>query len=182
MVKKSTWIILIIFLVLVVGMLLIDKYPVGPFKGKPTATPQPVVIESIDFSKVTSIEVISEAGNVQLDKTSGTWELVNERSTSVSQEKVEELLYVLEKLDSKAGLDPDTPMDVLGLTMPNQTIILKTATGTEYSLSIGAATATGSGFYAQVNGGTPQIISSYAGTSLARFVDPTFFIKSTPEP
>jgi len=182
MVKKTTWIFIGIFLVLVVGMLLIEKYPVGPFKGKPTATPQPVVFESIDINLVTNIKIFSDTGSIELEKTGDTWIMGNDRQTAVSQEKVAELLYILEKLDSKSSLDPETPMDVMGLTMPNQTIILKTEVGTEYLLTIGVATPTGNGYYAQMNNGTPQIISSYAGTSLARFSDPGFFIASTPEP
>jgi hypothetical protein len=182
MVKKSTWIIIIIFLVLVVAMLLIEKYPVGPFLGDPTSTPQPVIIESIDFSQVTKIHISGDTGTVELEKSDGSWFVIGESFAEASTEKVDELIYILEKLDSKASLDPSTPLDTLGLVNPNQVISLETGSGSIYSISIGAETPTGSGYYAQLNAGTPQIISTYAGTSLARFSKPDFIIAETPEP
>ena len=103
-------------------------------------------------------------------------------AAEASQEKVGELIDILEKLDSKASLDPETPMDSLGLTNPNQVINLETGNGAVYSVSIGSETPTGSGYYAQLNGGTPQIISTYAGASLARFSDPVFISAETSEP
>ncbi|HQP08871.1 MAG TPA: DUF4340 domain-containing protein [Anaerolineaceae bacterium] len=182
MIKKSTWIIIIVFLVLVVAMLLIEKYPVGPFLGDPTSTPQPVIIESIDFTQVTKIQITSDSSTVELEKTDGTWFVIGENVTKASPEKVDELIYIMEYLDSKASLDPNTPMDTLGLSNPNQVINLETGNGAIYSVSIGSETPTGSGYYAQLNGGTPQIISFYAGTSLARFSDPNFLIPEIIEP
>lgn len=182
MIKKSTWIIIIVFLILVVALLLIEKYPVGPFLGDPTPTPQPAIIESIDFTQVMKIQISGDTGTVELEKTGGTWFVIGKSAAEASQEKVGELIDILEKLDSKASLDPETPMDSLGLTNPNQVINLETGNGAVYSVSIGSETPTGSGYYAQLNGGTPQIISTYAGASLARFSDPVFISAETSEP
>ncbi|HQN05581.1 MAG TPA: hypothetical protein PK174_09195, partial [Anaerolineaceae bacterium] len=134
MIKKSTWIIIIVFLVLVVAMLLIEKYPVGPFLGDPTSTPQPVIIESIDFTQVTKIQIKSDSSTVELKKTDGTWFVIGENVTKASPEKVDELIYIMEYLDSKASLDPNTPMDTLGLSNPNQVINLETGNGVIYSV------------------------------------------------
>ncbi len=182
MVKKSTWVIIIVFLVLVVAMLLIEKYPVGPFLGDPTSTPQPAIIESIDYSQVKKIQIAGDTGKVELENTDGTWIVSGEKEINASPEKVDELIYILENLDSKASLDPETPMETLGLVNPNQVIILETRDGSTYTIRIGSETPTGSGYYAQLNDGAPQIISTYAGTSLARFSSLDFIMAETPSP
>ena len=46
MVKKSTWVVIVIFAVLVVALIMVEKFPVGPLKGTPTPTMQPALLDS----------------------------------------------------------------------------------------------------------------------------------------
>ena len=181
MIKKGTWIIILIFVVLVVGLLLIEKYPVGSLKATPTATMQPSLFNNVPFDQIVKLEINSDSSKINLEKIGDTWVLAEKRSATISQSRVAELLVVLLSLDSASSPDPTTPLEALGLTIANQKFVI-TANNTEYVLSIGDMTPTGGGYYARVNQGNPLIITNYAGDSLKRFIALEYLLAETPVP
>jgi hypothetical protein len=180
MVKKSTWVVIIIFAMLVVALVLVEKYPVGPLKGTPTPTQQPALLDSSLKAQISSIEVQSGTGSFSLEKAGDTWVFSNNRSVTVMQSAANEMVDVLFSLDTKSVVDPTTPMETMGLTKPSTIFTINMQDGTAQTIAIGDSTPTSSGYFAQINQDSPLVLSTYAVESLNRFINPEGLMAETP--
>jgi hypothetical protein len=182
MVKKSTWVVIIIFAVLVVALLLVEKYPVGPLKGTPTPTQQPALLDSSLKTQISSIKIQAGTESFSLEKAGDTWVFSNDRSLTIMQSAANEMVDVLFSLDTKSVVDPTTPMETLGLVEPSIVFTIIMQDGTDQKVTIGGVTPTSSGYFAQINQDSPIVISTYAVESLNRFINPVGLMAETPTP
>jgi len=159
MLRKSTIIILIIFII-ALGIVIYDHRSTdGLFKGTATPTSNPKFITEWSPDDAVQIEIRSEDIEIAIVKDStGVWTFVN-NAQAVDQNKVFEFLTTLAVLDTKAVLDGTIPLESLGLDDPVYKISMSDKNQSEVDISIGNLTPTSSGYYVILNNNNPSVIS-----------------------
>ncbi|MEN6436608.1 MAG: DUF4340 domain-containing protein [Anaerolineaceae bacterium] len=182
MVKKSTWVVIVIFAVLVVALIMVEKFPVGPLKGTPTPTMQPALLDSSLKQQIININIQGGTEPFTLERAGDTWVFSKDHSVNVLQSAANEMVDVLFSLDTKSVVDPTTPMETMGLVEPSIIFTINIKDGQAQKVTIGGITPTSSGYFAQINQDQPIVISTYAVESLIRFINPEGLMAETPTP
>jgi len=161
--KRSTWLLLAIFLVLV-GLLvyLNQKEPSAEeVDVTPTATVEYLFSEtdglpsSIDIKSGTGERVIVERNEA------GEWVLKQPVETEANQGSVEAAASQLSSL--RIVSRPEVAPDEAGLAVPSYVMTVKLTGGTVKTVRIGDLTPTSSGYYATVNESLDVLILSKTG-------------------
>jgi hypothetical protein len=182
MIRRSTWILLAIFIVGVGAVFYLDKYPISSASVTPTATLLPPLFNNVSYDNLVMIEIQNNSGSaIQLKRNPDkTWGFTNIQGKSPDQGKVQELLFTLTGLTVTEGLNGSIALESVGLTTPTNTITLQDETGTKNILRIGAATSIGSGYYVQVNQNNPEIIDKTTIDNLIGLFNLANLVMATP--
>ncbi len=183
MVRRSTWILLAI-LVLVVGAYFFTKN--RPFKtGEPTPTAQgnSYLITSADGT-LQSLQIADSEGNkvrIQRDLskkwviTAPTPAEADQGAAGAAETQVGALLIV-------ATLDTPPDAAATGLATPADTIDLAFDSGIQHKLEVGSLTPTSSGYYVRFDGNKVYVISKNGIDSLLNLLkSPPYPPTPTPE-
>lgn len=151
--KKSTWIVLVVFLALVGLMVYLnqkDPSPEASADTTPTVPPEYLLSET-DGTPV-SIEITSQDGNaVRLARSeTGLWAIEKPFKAEADQASAEAAASQLSSL--KIISKPNVAVTDVGLVSPVYSLLIQFADGGEKTFLIGDATPTGSGYYAQIAG------------------------------
>ncbi|HMN59978.1 MAG TPA: DUF4340 domain-containing protein [Anaerolinea sp.] len=167
MIRRSTWVVFIVFLVIAAAGIFLLRSPASPLPATaaetPSATPAPLVIQGWDAAQVTDIQYVSAAGEQQhLARTPDSlWtDMVKQSPVAIGQ--VEELLSELLTMRVLTSMPTDYSLDALALANPTQKISIGRQDGTSVELWIGNVTPTGNGYYVRVNNNAPVVVSKYA--------------------
>lgn len=163
MIRKSTWVVVGIFIVLGLAAIFLRWSPSSPLT-QPTPTPAststPFALQGITSIDVNAITLDRVEGPVALVRNADlTWTRNGEQIVEAG--KVEELLANVLTMRVLAELASDYQLDTLALNPPAQVITLETATGTT-QIAIGNGTPTGSGTYLQIDNKPAIVVSKYA--------------------
>jgi hypothetical protein len=181
MIRKSTWIVLGVFLVLAVAAIFIRWSPSSPIK-QPTATPvstaMAYALAGITSTDVNALTLESVEGKTHLVRNADlTWTRNDE--DIVEAGKVEELLANILTMRVLAELAPDYSLDSVGLNQPTQIITIETS-DRAVRIAIGGLTPTGTGNYLQIDSQPVIVVSKYSiETILQTFANA---VPSTPTP
>lgn len=187
MIRKGTWIVLAVFVVLT-GALLILQRTRGNVKFieeavTPSATSAPLLLQGWLAEDINSIAWRGEGQNLTLTQTAeGVWLLGPDQNAAVNPAEVDILRTGLVSLRPLSSLGDGNPLDALGLSVPANVITLRTAAGQQAQVSLGAATPTGSGYYAQVDGGPPIVLEKFEVDTLLEKFAPSYWATPTPLP
>jgi hypothetical protein len=184
MIRRSTWIVFAVFIVLALAAILLTRLPGAPLAqsdtATPSATPAPSLIEGWQDTDVTNIQLIKTegAGQHYQRAADGSWIDVD-KQVAIQTGKAEELLSEMLALRVLTAMPTDFQLDALGLTAPEQKIELARQDGSLVDLSVGALTPTGNGYYVRMNDEAPVVVSKYALEAVLQvFTD----IQATPTP
>jgi hypothetical protein len=182
MIRRSTWILLAIFIIGVGLVFYLDKHPISNANVTPTATVQSALFNNVTADNLIKIEIQSNTGTVlQLTRNPDkTWVFNNIQGKSPDQGKVQELLYTITGLTVTEGLNGSLPLDSIGLTTPANTITLVNDSGTQNILRIGAVTSINSGYYVQLNKNNPVIIDKGTIDNLTSLFNLNNLVMATP--
>ena len=162
MIKRSTWIVLGVFLLLLAGAYLWQRnQPEGETGGEATPTPPASVYNNLDATKIKSFQVDDSQGGsmvVERDLT-GMWSLVKPQAEATDAGRVEAAISQLTAMMVLSQLDPQPAQDVVGLNAPAYVITLKMSDGTTPVLKVGKVTPTSSGYYVQLDKGPILVVS-----------------------
>jgi len=166
MIRKSTWIVFGIFIVVSMAALFLVKSPSSPLATtgqtpSPTAAPQ--LIEGSTAEEINEI-VLEQAGSetIRLARQSGN-DWINESTQAVVEAgKVEQILSELLATRILLVMPIDYSLDSLSLTAPRQTLTITQANGKTMQVLIGGLTPTGNGYYVRVDDQAPVVVSKYA--------------------
>lgn len=185
MIRRNTWIILAIFVVLLGGLLYLQKNPLSISESE--ATPTPTMMVSLLPEKVTSqmntityklngmtfILKKDEQGNWNTDSEQGETLSSNDAST------IPQLLteaYILQYLTS----EPDATST--GLSSPQAEITISDGSTILTTLRIGNPTPTDSGYYVQLDS-DPPLVSPKSSISSLLSITPVMVTETvTPTP
>lgn len=182
MIKRSTWIILGIFIVLIAVAIYLQNQP-----QEASDVLEPTIDLSI-LKEVTPIYKLDEdefITNLRLtdimdneiqflrseDTEIGWTMIVTDTEISVDIVAFENSISQLNSLTSDADLDPGTDRSAIGLSEPLHQIFIETNKGASYQVDIGSPTITGNGYYVSVNGDQPLVVNKFIIDALTGYVE-----------
>jgi hypothetical protein len=166
MIRKSTWILVVIFIVLLGGTLYLQKNPLPEKDAEvtPSPTPQPRLLGEWQSSDIQWIAVQrgeGEAVTIAQDG-SGNWIINADATAAADAGKVEAVRSEIAGALIQAALPADYDRSALGLDQPVAIITLKNQTAEEVIIQVGNETPTGSGYYVTVGQGAPVAVDQGA--------------------
>lgn len=180
--KKSTWIFVGIFGVLLAAFLLYPKLvPAEEEPIEPTATQQ--ALQSLDDQALTSIIYNGlEGETVQLVKIESlTWAVSSHPDCAVTAGNIEEILVYLSELQVLSEISDEKDLSDLGLDDPQQSITFVYEDGSEYSIEIGDLSVLGDGYYVLIDGQDIKVLPNWSIEQLEVLFD-TIIHPPTPTP
>ena len=151
MIRRSTWILVVVFVILVAVALFWERSG-NQVEVTPTATPR-ISLLDLNVSSVTRLEILDNQGaSLALSKDdAGNWIIevpLGEIDTTVDlSSKIENFIAV----SALSVLEAPPPADASGLAEPEYTITLSLSSSDQKMLVVGNETVTGSGYYVQVS-------------------------------
>ena len=165
MVKRQTWVLLVVFAVLIGIAFFWTRVQNDRKKSNPTATPTPQQkLFTIDSATVASLKITDNVSGksvmVARDVT-GQWKLVDPQADYTDVASVESAVTQLASLQVTSSLPDSSNLAEYGLDQPAYTIAVNINDGGQLLAQVGSTTATSSGYYVLVPGGVPQIVAKY---------------------
>lgn len=164
MIRKQTWILLVIFAVLAGLAFYLQKNPIqNPANITPSPTSQTSMIEGWSSTEINRIDYQDDQGNnlVLEQLANGGWVLQPENSP-VDLGKIEAIRTQILDTTNLATLESGISLDAVGLVKPARTITIYGAEGKQSVVKVGNLTPTESGYYVIVDHKSPTIASRYA--------------------
>ena len=165
MIQKRSWILLVIFIILLVLVLFFEKTP--SLKNN-FVTPSPTgflkLIPGWAESDLVSFEFFGENEEIIIGlKRMGdtSWQFSSIKGIEPDQGKIQELLSSVFGLEVWNKLDPISSPEQYGLQPSVYTISLKNILGEYKLIFIGKETTTGSGYYIRVDDADPVVVNKY---------------------
>lgn len=194
MIKRSTWIILIILALVVGGYFVVQKHPFTTNQASPTPTPTSYLITQAD-GVLQSLQITDASGNtvkIQQDLsknwvvTAPTQAVADQGLAGAAETQVGALRVV-------AILDTPPAPNAIGLDTPAYTMNLEFSGGVSHKIEVGDLTPTSSGYYVRLDGAKVYVVSQSGIDALTKLVTappypatptpiPTPEITSTPTP
>jgi hypothetical protein len=161
--KRSTVIVLVVFLALVGLMLYLNQKE--PEKDEAATTPAaPLEFLFSDSDGLpTSIDIKSKTGEqtVLIRNEAGTWVLKKPTETEADQASAEAAATQITSLRIESRLE--VAPEAAGLVQASYTLTVETTSGTMKTVRIGDLAPTGIGYYALINGSDETFIISRTG-------------------
>lgn len=161
--KRSTVIVLVIFLALVGLLLYLNQEE--PAAEELAATPAAPIEFLFDESDglPTSIDIKSEIGEqvVIARNEAGAWVLKQPIETEADQASAEAAASQLTSLRIESR--PEVAPEAAGLVQPSYILTVEMTSGTKKTVRIGDLTPTGIGYYARINGSGETLIINQTG-------------------
>ncbi len=161
--KRSTWILLVIFLALAGGMFyLYQNEPViEEVDTTPTSPDEFLFTEINGLPTSIAIKNVSDEQVTVMRNDEGVWVLKQPVETEANQGSVEAAATQLTSL--RIVSRPEVVPDIVGLKPPSFTLTVVLTDRTKKNVYIGDLAPSGSGYYASVNDSDEVIIISKAG-------------------
>ena len=162
MVRRTTWILLLVFVLLVGFAWFFPRYLANKAKNEPTATPvaSAASLYNLAIADVNAISISASTGekvDLYKDPGSSNWAIAEIPVDQANSSQIESTIKQLLSLQVKDTLGVLPPLDTIGLSAPAYTLTMTTTDGTKIVTSIGAPNAIGDGYYVQV-GSDPVVI------------------------
>ena len=162
MVRRTTWIVLVIFL----GLLAFSFYWQNRNKNNQVeVTPSPVVesLLEIKSDEIANIQIEDERGGaVEIKHVEGNgWILVVPKSEATDSNAVDGIVNQFISSHVISTIDPAPPDDATGLKNPEYQINLRLKDGRQMIINVGIQTATGSGYYIIMDDGFVKVVDKF---------------------
>ena len=147
MVRRQTWILLVIFVVLLGVVVYLQKNPLPSSGGNvtPSPTSQPSLLQGWQTQDITFVELKnSNGGDIQISKGGSTWTLGPD-GKPIEPGKAEETLAQIIDTHVLAPLPTGFSLDAGGLAAPAQVLTVRNSQGKQAVVKIGKANPTDTG-------------------------------------
>jgi len=185
MIKRNTWIVLLIFAVVVVFAYFFPKIKQATAK-KVVATPTTSISSLFTFenTQIASLRIQDSQGKavaVKRDE-AGLW-VLTEPTGDTDSDAVDSTVNQLVALQPQVNLDPVTDMSIYGLSKPVYYIYVTLNGGEKHTIIVGDVTPTKSGYYIRLDENPPQVVGKYnLDAILGMLSKPPFKPTATPQP
>jgi hypothetical protein len=184
MVKRSTWILLILLALVVGAYFLLAKHPFKTAEPTPT-TNAPTYLVNQTEGALQSLRIFDNKGHsVKLQQDlSKTWVITAPTSGVADQGLASAAVTQVGALKIVAILDTPPALGEIGLDAPANTLELVFPGGASHKIEVGILTPTSSGYYVRYDGGKIYIISQSGIDALLKLLSsPPFPATATPAP
>lgn len=184
MIRKQTWILLVVFAALLGVMFYLQQNPLpDTAQATPSVTAQPVMLPGWQPEDITQISIQhGQAEALMLAKDAeGSW-MLEPGALPVEAGKVEQLRAQITDLRVIAALQPGFDPAATGLSQPVLTLTVWNTQGQETVLKIGGQTPIETGYYIQVGESAPVVVSKFAVEALLDLAQIEKLANITPTP
>ncbi len=173
MIRKQTWILLAVFIVVLAATIVLEKNPelIQPAQTPtPGPTAQAMMVDGWQSSDITQIEILDSQGSRLkiLQNEEGKWLIDSPDGDVADAGIVEEIRTQITAARITAFLDPGYDLNAIGLSIPSNTLTIQDAQGRETIIYIGQLTPTETGYYVKVDNAAPAVVSKYAIDDILR--------------
>lgn len=187
MMRRSTWITLAIFAVLVGFTWILQRSQSN--KSDNTATITPTVhlknLYNLDSDQVEEINISDSSGNqigFYRDSENKQWMITDAPVEQADSLQIESISTRLFDLQAQETLTQTPPLGSIGLVTPSYTITITIYDGSQLITYIGSETAIGSGYYVMVDMGQVEIVDNGAMDDILGLLsNPPLLPTPTPE-
>jgi len=195
-IRRSTWIILLVFLAILGGGLYFQKYQSDiQAQVTPTIEFKPL-FSGVGKSQITAFEIndSQERKLVVAKDQSGNWAVAGYTAADTDPIGIDAMLTQITSLSVMSDLEAAPALDVIGLTTPAYVFKVTSEDGQQKTVNIGKLTPTKRGYYVRFEEGNPVVVGKYAVDTLINLLEkppiatpvPTFpateFGEATPTP
>jgi hypothetical protein len=187
MVRRSTWIVLGIFILLAAAAVLWPRLQKENETQEPTPTVQPdqPLIFDLDSQDMLWIQFADAAGEqieVERESAEADWVVVGESPEISDSFRIGSIAGQLLAMRATRTFETELGVDTVGLDNPAYTITIRTTSGDEIVARIGNLTAVGSGYYIQVDDDPVVIVAKLVlDEILSILTEPPLMPTPTPE-
>lgn len=187
MVRRSTWILLGVFALLVGFAWLFQRYQTNKTNNAATATPTvtPVKLYALTNSQVNEINIVASAGDkidFYRDPASSNWAIKDIPVDQADSSQIESINEQLLALQVQETLTQSLSLDSIGLVTPAYTITMTTTDGTQLVTFIGSPNAVGDGYYARADSGQVVLVDKVVLDEVLNLLkNPPLLPTATPE-
>jgi hypothetical protein len=183
MIRRSTWILVGVFALVLLGAVYWQQRAQAPGEAETTPVPTQAALFPLTLEEISRLRVEGSTGEVVLEQEAGgSWQLAEPAGEGTDPDQVEARLTQLTSMRVRTDLEPAADLSIFGLDSPGYRVSLITSTGQEYQLAIGDVTPTGDGYYVQMNENPPQVVNKNSiDTFLGILSEPPVAPTPTPE-
>jgi hypothetical protein len=184
MVKRPTWILLAILVLVIGAYFLIKAHPLQKPEATPTVAANSFLINQSEGA-LQSLQIIDAKGaKVQMQRDlSKTWVVTAPLSMAADQALASEAETQVGALKIVTSLDSPPDPSSIGLSIPAYTMELNFVDGANHKLEIGNLTPTSSGYYVRFDNEKVYIISQSGIDALLNLLKaPPYPATETPTP
>jgi hypothetical protein len=187
MVRRSTWILLIVFGLLVLFAWLFQRSQANKSNNTATATPTavPTKLYNLTNAELSNITIADSAGkNIELyrDPVTSNWAIKDVPVDQADSNQIDSLSTQLLSLQVQDTLTQTVALDSYGLAIPAYTITLTTTDSSQVVTYVGALTAIKSGYYLRIDSGPVVIVNNVTVDDvLSLLKKPPLLATATPE-
>jgi hypothetical protein len=187
MVRRSTWILLAILVILVGSTLLFQRYQASKPENTATAIPSVALVNVYNLTgkQVSEVDLSDSLGNsivFNLNLELNMWAIANTPEDQADSSQIESILAKLFALTARETLTQTPPLESIGLVNPAYTIHFITSGGEQINTAVGSMTPIGTGYYLRVNSDPVAIVDKLLlDNVLNMLTDPPLLATPTPE-
>jgi hypothetical protein len=187
MVRRSTWILLVILAVLVGFTWFFQKYQVNKADNTATVTPtaSKANLYEIDSSQASEIAISDSSGGqigLYRNPVTSDWAVSDVPVEQSDSFQIESIIAQLFSLQVQESLPQTPPLESVGLVSPAYTITIIEPDDSQQVTYVGSPTAIGSGYYVRVDDGQVVIVDKVVMDNVIKMIsNPPILATPTPE-
>ncbi len=179
MIRRSTWILLLIFIALVgLGWYLNARKQAVAAKATPTAETEYLL--PTDAGVVTALKIEGKDSLIEIQRNAeNKWEIKAPNPAEADQGMVEAGITQLSALRVLGHVEID--LDLVNLKTPDYKVSVTYSDGKTYTFDVGAVTPINTGYYVRKSDGTVVVVSKVGLDSLLKLLtNPPYLATPTP--
>ena len=164
MIRRTTWIVLLVFIAALAVVLYLQRS--GKLESAVSSTPNPTeaAVFGLDTGSITQLR-IEIPGSDQATFTrnaDGTWMSLTPEGFNPDSATVNEALGQIADWTIQNELQIAPPLEAVGLNSPSHLLVLQMDSGQEHTIQVGNLNPAQTGYYLQLDGGSPFLVSRYS--------------------
>ncbi len=170
MIRRTTWIILGIFLILIASTLVWQRYGKEDTAEVTPTTDQELLLKLT--TKVTGLRIEGAGSQIVevIRDEQGQWKLIVPEGHETETDSVESAVSQLSNLSVLSKFEQGLDLGSTGLVIPAYRITITLEDDQQISLDVGKVTATGSGYYVRMGEKGVYVVSKYSLDSILELV------------
>lgn len=165
MIRRNTWIILAIFVVLLGGLLYLQKNPLPVSNANKTPSPTAMIslLPETVASQMKEITITQDGKKIILQQDEqGNWNAIADPEEAISSDIALQFISVLKEVNILQYLSSQPDTTSTGLSAPKAEIVISDGSKTLTTIRIGNPTPTDSGYYVQFGSDSPIVAPKYS--------------------